>query len=75
MPKSSFAALLLLTVKVGEYFSLGQSTIGESINDQENKYYSDALFSLANHIQSEFQNLKTYISGLENRIERQKLSG
>ena len=70
MAKSSFAVLLLLTVNVGNYFSVWQST-----DDEQSKYYIDALFALASHVQSEFQYLKTYISGLENRIERQKLSG
>lgn len=75
MAKFSFSVLLLLTINGSDYFAMGQSTARECSNDEPNKYYSDALFALANSIRSEFQNLKTQISGLENRVERQTRSG
>ena len=72
MAKSFFVVLLLLAMNVGNYFVKGQSTVGDCSNDEQNKCCSDALFSLANIIQSEFQNLKAQISRLEHCVECQK---
>lgn len=72
MEKFSFAVLLLLAIRVSDYFGMGQSTIGEWNNDEQNKHNSDTLFA----IRSEIQNLKGQISRMENCVERsQKVYG
>jgi len=75
MAKSSLATLLLLTTTVGDHLTLGQSTTGECSHVEQHKYYSDALFAIVNTVESEFRNLKTQISRMDDRVKRQKLSG
>lgn len=72
MAKIAYPLLLLLALNVGDYFAMGQSTIGDCSNDEQDfhKYCSDALSAVAKGIQSEFQNLKDQISHLADRVER-----
>ena len=67
------ADLLLLVLNIGVYFAMGQSTIGDSCNDDQNldQYCCDASFAMVNSIQSDVQSIKAQIAHLEKRVESQ----
>src|SRR6218665_533545 len=83
MAKFYCTVLIFLVINVCDIFVKGQSTTRDCNNDKQDIYSGlwricrdmninncDALTTLTKSIQSEFQNLKAQISGLEKRDER-----